>query len=278
MPALPDDRSPASLYLDLLKRCLTRTGFPERFAAYRSRSPVRRALVALATAFSRKPLALVRRVVVDPEAREMGRDWPADAETMIGWRRLSHLADLVRDVVAKDVPGDLPESGVWRGGASILMRAALEVCGDRSRRVFACDSFEGLPPPDPARYPADEGLNLHEKRQLAISLDEVKANFARYGYLDDRVVFVRGWFRDTLPTLAVDRLAILRLDGDLYASTIEALDALYRKVSVGGYVVVDDYGAIEACKKAVEDFRAREGVREPIEAIDDYGVFWRRER
>src|SRR5262245_13787659 len=278
MPAFPVDRSPASLYLDLLKRCLTRTAFPERFAEHRSRSPVRRAMASLATAFSRRPLAIVRRVAVDPDARERGRDWPAEAETMIGWRRLSHLADLVKEVVQDHVPGDLLEAGVWRGGASILMRGALEAYGDRRRRVFACDSFEGLPPPDPARYPADAGLALHEKRQLAVSLEEVKENFARYGLLDDRVVFVKGWFRDTLPALEVDRLAVLRLDGDLYASTTEALDALYRKVSVGGSVVVDDYQVIEACRRAVDDFRAREKITERIQPIDDDGVFWRRER
>jgi O-methyltransferase len=149
--------------------------------------------------------------------------------------------------------------------------------GDLTRTVWLADSFQGLPKPNPGRYPADRDDRLWAKTELAVSLDEVKANFDRYGLLDDQVRFLQGWFSETLPSAPIDRLAVLRLDGDMYESTKVALDALYPKLSVGGYVIVDDYGAIPACRQAVSDFRLENGVEEPIHSIDWTGVYWRRQ-
>jgi O-methyltransferase len=91
---------------------------------------------------------------------------------------------------------------------------------------------------------------LHKARELAVSLEQVKANFDRYGLLDDQVRFLKGWFRDTLPVAPIERLAVLRLDGDMYESPMDTLVNLYPKLSEGGYVIVDDYGAIPACRQA----------------------------
>ncbi|RPH80243.1 MAG: hypothetical protein EHM80_05790, partial [Nitrospiraceae bacterium] len=84
-----------------------------------------------------------------------------------------------------------------------------------------------------------------------------------------------GWFRDTLPTAPISQLAVLRLDGDLYESTMDALNALYPKVSPGGFVVVDDYG-LPTCRAAIDDFRRARGIIDPIHRIDWTGVFWQR--
>jgi Macrocin-O-methyltransferase (TylF) len=111
-----------------------------------------------------------------------------------------------------------------------------------------------------------------------VSLEEVKANFAKYGLLDDRVVFLKGWFKDTLPSAPIERLAVLRLDGDMYESTMVALTSLYDKVSSNGFVIIDDYGCIESCRKAVHDFRESRGISEPILDIDGFGVYWRKVR
>jgi O-methyltransferase len=195
---------------------------------------------------------------------------------MIGLHRLDNLEECITDVLRRGVPGDLIETGVWRGGATIFMRAVLEAYGDLDRLVWAADSFEGLPPPDPAAYPADEGDKHWQKSQLAVSLDEVRHNFNRYGLLDHRVRFLVGWFRDTLPDAPIERLSILRLDGDMYESTIVALRSLYPKLSPGGYVIVDDYGAVKGCRAAVEDFRAEHGITDELHKIDWSGVFWQR--
>ena len=141
--------------------------------------------------------------------------------------------------------------------------------------MWAADSFEGLPKADPARYPVDTGDRHWRYRQLGVSLDEVKANFSKYGLLDDQVRFLVGWFRDTLPNAPIERLAVMRLDGDMYESTMDALTNLYPKLSVGGYVIIDDY-ALASCQSAVEDFRKKHGISEPIRPIDWIGAFWQR--
>lgn len=208
------------------------------------------------------------------QQRENGLDWPSRSLSMVGARRLLQLQRAAEFVIERRIPGDFIETGVWRGGACILMRAVLAAHGVRDRRVWVADSFQGLPPPDPAQYPADHGQRLHEFPQLAVSLEAVRENFARFGLLDDQVVFLPGWFRDTLPLAPIDKLAILRLDGDLYESTIQALDALYDRLSVGGFAIVDDYGVFANCRAAVNDFRARRGITARIYDIDGSGVFW----
>jgi O-methyltransferase len=269
--------SPAArLYLDLLKRCLTREVLGQLYRPLAPYSPMPARLTGWTntalSALLRKPVVVM--VKTSPDARAMGKDWPADAETMIGRKRLDNLESLVVDVIDRGVPGDLLEAGVWRGGAAILMRAVLRACGDTQRLVWAADSFQGLPRPNATRFPADRSYqSLHI--DIAVPLEEVKTNFARYGLLDDQVRFLVGWFSDTLPAAPVDRLAVLRLDGDMYQSTIEALDALYPKVSTGGYVIIDDY-FLPSCRQAVDDYRARHRVVETLEPIDWASVYWRK--
>ena len=202
---------------------------------------------------------------------------------MIGLKRLQNIQDCVTDVIEKGVPGDLIETGVWRGGASIFMRAILKAHGDTARKMWVADSFEGLPKPDPKNYPADAAEErkdaFYKFDQLAVSEEKVRANFARYGLLDDQVTFLKGWFRDTLPTIpATQRFAIIRLDGDLYESTWDAITALYPKLSVGGYCLIDDYGGIPACRAAVDEYRSQNGINEPIQSVDRSCVFWQKVR
>jgi hypothetical protein len=211
----------------------------------------------------------------DPEIRAIGRDWPRTAQTMIGSARLRNLRMLAEQVLLEDIPGDLIEAGVWRGGACILMRGVLAAYGISNRTVWVADSFQGLPEPDPAQYPADANDHHSAYKELVVSVEDVKKNFELYGLLDEQVKFLKGWFKDTLHTAPVERLSILRLDGDMYSSTIQTLEALYHKVSSGGFVVVDDY-ILKGCRAAVDDFRAREKVEEPLQEIDGAAVYWRK--
>jgi len=80
-------------------------------------------------------------------------------------------------------------------------------------------------------------------------------NFRKYDLLDRQVRFLKGWFSETLPGCPIERLAVLRLDGDMYESTMDALKHFYPKLSAGGYLIVDDYGAAPACKTAIHEFR-----------------------
>lgn len=209
------------------------------------------------------------------EERAEGRDRPEYAQTMIGLKRMENVRDCAETVLAEGVPGDFVEAGAWRGGASLLLRGILAAYGDRERRVTVADSFEGLPPPDPERYPHDAGDVNHMAEELAVSLEEVRANFERYGLLDDQVEFVKGWFKDSLPGLADRDWALIRLDGDLYESTIDGLRNLYPRLQPGGFLIVDDYG-FDNCRAAVEDYRREHDINEPIQRIDWVGAFWRR--
>jgi O-methyltransferase len=269
-----------ALFLDLIKKCLTRDLFA---IDYQPVGPGKGMFGWLRSALMRKLLVprkaqLFQQVPVNHHLRAEGRDWPFEGETMIGLRRLDNLQFCITDVLRRSVPGDLIETGVWRGGATIFMRAVLKAFGDTNRIVWVADSFQGLPKPNPERYPADLGVDLWRCSQLAVSLEEVKANFVRFGLLDQQVRFLVGWFRDTLPTAPIERLAVLRLDGDLYESTMDALQYLYPKLSLGGYLIVDDYGCVAGCKAAVADFRVAHGIIEEIVPIDWSGVFWKRLR
>lgn len=271
-------RDPAGLYLDLLVRCLTGTLDADELHVVRPLNRWKRQVWKRfeRLVLDRQRLEVVRRVAVRRELRDEGRDWPIGAETMVGLRRLSSLRDCVTRVVRDGVPGDLLEAGTWRGGSAILMRGVLDALGDVDRTVWVADSFQGVPPPDPERYPADRGDTHWTWGELAVPVEEVRANFAKYGLLDDRVRFLEGWFKDTLPGAPIEQLAVLRVDGDLYESTLDTLRPLYPKVSAGGFVIIDDYGCVPACKLAVDEFRDEHGIAAPLEKIDWTGVFWRK--
>lgn len=210
----------------------------------------------------------------DSNRRFLGRDWPSLAFSMIGGVRMRNLRHACETVILDGVEGDFIETGVWRGGACILMKGILEAYGDETRRIFVADSFAGPPAPDPENFPADATDKHHTRTQLQVSRADVEDNFRRCGLLDERVIFLEGWFKDTLPHAPIDKLAVLRLDGDMYESTIEALDALYHTVSYGGFVIVDDYFLLP-CAKAVQDFREHYGITSPILPIDHEGTYWR---
>jgi hypothetical protein len=207
-----------------------------------------------------------------------GESCPEKGETMIGYKRLTNIEFCVRETIRNNIPGDLIETGVWRGGACIFMRALLKIFDVNNKTVWVADSFKGLPPPDTKDYPEDEGINLFRCPEFSVSHDEVRQNFVKYNLLDGQVKFLKGWFKDTLPSAPIQKLSVLRLDGDLYESTIDALFYLYPKLSVGGFCIIDDWGAIPACKKAIDDYREIFSIDERIQVIDWTGVFWVKER
>jgi O-methyltransferase len=264
----------ARLYIELLKKSLTCSLYSQSDGSVvRATAAWKRWMLRL---LARRNLRLVRYTPPEQLGREVGADWPTMALTMIGHKRLDNLQECIESVLRDKVPGDLIETGVWRGGATIFMRGVLKAHGVRDRTVWVADSFEGLPRPNAVKYPADLGDTTYSLPFLAVSLEEVRANFARLGLLDDQVRFLKGWFRDTLPVAPIDQLAVARLDGDLYESTMDALVHLYPKIAPGGYLIVDDYEAYPACKKAIHEYRNAHGIDEEIRHIDWTGVFWRK--
>jgi O-methyltransferase len=272
-----------TLYLDLLKRSLTGALTEDNDSILGgvrtagSTSLKRRAANMAGRLASRFKLEIVYKKPYDPSLREVGRDWPARAESMIGLRRMDNIQQCVQTVLDDDVPGDLIEAGVWRGGACIFMKANLLARGDTSRTVWVADSFEGLPPPNATLYPADTGDDLHTRSGLGVGADQVRHNFERYGVLDDKVKFLVGWFKDTLPKAPIDAISVMRLDGDMYESTWQAIEALYPKLSPGGFCIVDDFGSHQSqAGQAIIDYRKANGIEEEIVDIDGFGAYWRR--
>jgi hypothetical protein len=254
------ERPAVKLYLDLLKHSLTNTLFEKE------------------PDFDQKNEFLF----VDEFIRHYIN---SQAVSMLSLHRLNHLQSCIEDVLAHEIGGDLIETGVWRGGATIFMRAALKAYDATDRIVWVADSFEGLPEPDADKFPleakAHQGSVMKKTyKHFAVSLEDVQRNFSAYGMLDDHVRFLKGWFKDSLPTAPIEALAILRLDGDFYESTRDALVNLYDKLSIGGYAIIDDYGETgwTYCRKAVDEFRLERGIEEPLLPVDLKSFFWRKQR
>jgi O-methyltransferase len=201
--------------------------------------------------------------------------WSLHGLTMVGLTRLDDLQQCVEAIARDGVEGDLIEAGVWRGGASMLMRATLNTL-DAGRVVWLADSFEGFPEPDQGTFPADSERDLSRFDFFSVAMEEVRANFARLG-LDQGIRFVPGFFDETMPTLRGGTWSLVRLDSDTYESTVFALDALYPGLSAGGYLILDDYYMLPECRRAVDDYRRDHGITEPLEPIDWNSVRWRRE-
>ena len=207
----------------------------------------------------------------DLDKRTNGLDWPSKALSMIGLLRMNNIQECVEDVLTNNIPGDFIETGVWRGGSAIFMRALLQAHKVNDRKVYAADSFQGVPE---SSLGQDKKFNFSQHEALAVPLEEVKKNFEDYGFVS-QVRFIKGWFKHTLHKTDIKRLAILRLDGDLYESTMDSLNALYDKLSIGGYCIVDD-AAIPCCLNAVNDFRAKHGVGDKMIKIDWTGLYWKK--
>ena len=259
-------------YLSLLKKALAASLYEESaWALISSRSLLKNAVRRLLARFS---LRLLLYRPYDASARENGADWPMFGFTMVGTKRLDNIQECIEDVVGKGVEGDFVECGVWRGGASILARAALDACGGADRIVWLADSFEGMP----KRQSADlTDLALDGIDYLAVSLEDVKRNFSKFDLLDDRVRFVKGWFAESLPKASIGKISVLRLDADYYSSTMDALSSLFDKVSPNGYIIVDDYHVFNSCKSAITDFLAARTISPQLVEIDGSAVYWQKQ-
>jgi O-methyltransferase len=209
---------------------------------------------------------------IDPQRNE-GLDWPDRAHTMIGIKRLNNLHSCLDYIRTNKIEGDLIETGVWRGGACIFMKYYNDLY-KMNKKIFVADSFQGLPEPDLQKYPQDINDTHHQIDYLKVSLEEVKNNFNLYGVLDENVIFLKGWFKDTLEkNPLIKKLGLLRFDGDMYGSTIDVLESLYDKIVDNGILIIDDY-CLPNCLKAITDFRNVKDIKDEIEIVDKCGIFW----
>jgi O-methyltransferase len=186
--------------------------------------------------------------------------------TMAPRKTLENVEFCIRECVKNKIEGDFIECGVWRGGISIFVNEIFKSLNE-NRKVYLSDSFEGLPKPNPEKYPMDSGDIHWTLPELSVSLESVKENFKIFGDINDNIIFLKGWFKDTLPTCEIEKICILRMDGDMYESTIDTLVNLYPKLSIGGFCIVDDYGH-KGANKAVHDYRDEHNITDEIIIID----------
>ena len=172
--------------------------------------------------------------------------------------------------------GDYAEFGVWRGGASIFARAVLKAHAVEDRSVHVFDSFQGLP----EASTGEDNDSWSKMTFLMVPLQDVQANFEAFGLLDSQTQFHQGFFGASCPEFRKDfmgRLAVIRLDGDMYESTMDILYNVYEMLSVSGYAIIDDYG-IDECKKAIAEFMKVNSIEEEIKIVDDYGAYFQKSR
>jgi O-methyltransferase len=269
-------------YLELLKKTLLdihRLEFGEFKPIHNNPQSWRLKLISILNKLLlQKGYSITKYIPHNLEDRLNGKDWPAYADTMIGLKRLENIQFCIEEILKNHIEGDLIETGVWRGGATIWMKGLLKAYENDDKIVWVADSFSGLPKPDSSKYKQDANDRHFLYKELAIPVETVRYNFAKYDLLDDKVKFLVGWFKDTLPNAPIEKLALLRLDGDMYESTMDALLHLYSKLSIGGYIIIDDWGAVSACKEAVIDFRTKFNITEEIIPIDWSGVYWKKLR
>jgi O-methyltransferase len=189
--------------------------------------------------------------------------------TMLGCRRARTLYRLAAEAERQGIPGALVDCGAWNGGSTAILAA-----GAPTRTAWAFDSFEGLPAPTVQ----DDDDAASWKGSCLGREEHVREAFRRYA--DPRQLrIVKGWFQDTLPAHApeIGPIAVLHADGDWFESIKLTLEVLYAQVTVGGWVVVDDYATWSGARKAVETFRAERGIRSPLVHTES-SAHWRKAR
>lgn len=206
----------------------------------------------------------------DAKLRQFGDDWPPFGHTMVGHVRLQNIKTLIEAIVAKNVPGDFAELGVWRGGSCIFAKAVFDTLGQHDRVVYVFDAFESLP-----GYGSASSF-------IKTSEETVRHNFQKYGVLDDNVAFIRGLFKDTLPNFRTyhprTSIAILRLDGNFYDSHQDALYYLYELVPIGGCVIFDDIMSHAAVQQCWADFQKDHGFTEKLVPVDRHAAYFMKTR
>lgn len=201
--------------------------------------------------------------------------WANGSYTGIGTSGLDNLRFCCQQAIKDAIPGDFLEAGVWRGGAGIAM-ASIADYYQQDRTTWMLDSFQGMPPLN-TECP-HEVTDYSALTGLAVPLLEVVEGFKRFDVFD-RVVFVPGWLKDTLPGLSVKQLSVLRLDTDYYESTLASLVALYPILSPGGWVVVDDYDCVPGAKTAVDQYRDEHSIVDQMYRMNHkhgMGVYWQK--
>lgn len=194
--------------------------------------------------------------------------------TLTSLERMYAVYQAVEHVVRAGIPGDWVECGVWKGGSSMAAALSLLHLGQSDRALWLYDTFEGMTPPDEldrdydgqlAQARLDQAKKSGGESRWAVGLDAVREAMDSTGYPAEQVRYVPGKVEDTLshdhPQDMPERIAVLRLDTDWYASTKHEMEHLYPRLIPGGVLIIDDYGHWQGCRKAVDEYFAEHGIQ-----------------
>ena len=211
----------------------------------------------------------------DDEARDIIR--AVKPYSMTSPERLNAFILATRYIARHNIPGDIVECGVWRGGSMQACARTLLSVGEDERELYLFDTYEGMTPPTAEDLrrdgrPAQELLDAQGKDRpiwAVASLEDVQAGFENVPYPKERVHYVQGRVEDTVPAQAPEQIAILRLDTDWYASTKHELEHLYSRLVSGGVLLIDDYGYWQGSRQAVDEFLDKTGERLLLLRMDE---------
>lgn len=202
--------------------------------------------------------------------------------TLTSAKRIQVLCEATRHISRAGIPGDVVECGVWRGGSMMAVARTLLGESDRARSLYLFDTFEGMT--DPTEYDVSvdgetaavllRGTQKSEDREspwCVAGKDGVRDAMERTNYPVDRIHLIQGRVEETVPGMAPDRIALLRLDTDWYESTRHEMEHLYPRLEQGGVLIVDDYGHWKGARKAVDEYLERTGHRIMLHRIDYTG-------
>jgi hypothetical protein len=225
------------------------------------------------------------RAAVDAVAKKV----IAAVLTMTSPERMANSEFCALDAIERGLEGDFVETGVWRGGVSMVMRkAALLTKTDACHESWLFDSYEGLPAENKmdelhsAAWKGQEHSTMDEKGSYAFEggVETVKRDVEKFvGGNSDTIHFVKGWFQDTVFKAPISKISVLRLDGDMYSSTMDVLHAFYDKVVPTGYVIIDDYGHWPQCKAAIHDYFDKEkkmNITALLKKVDYTGSYFQK--
>ncbi|MFF7011596.1 TylF/MycF/NovP-related O-methyltransferase [Streptomyces fimicarius] len=211
----------------------------------------------------------------DDEAKEIIR--AVKPYSMTSPERLNAFILATRHIARHNIPGDIVECGVWRGGSMQACARTLLSVGETERDLYLFDTYEGMTPPTAEDLRRDgrsaqELLDAQGKDRpiwAVASLEDVKAGFENIPYPKERVHYVQGRVEDTVPAQAPEQISILRLDTDWYASTKHELDHLYGRLVSGGVLLIDDYGYWQGSRQAVDEFLDKTGEQLLLLRMDE---------
>jgi len=192
----------------------------------------------------------------------------------------------IKYIVENNIPGDIVECGVWKGGIMQLAALTLAALGDTSRSIYLYDTFEGMP--EPGKFDVDWNGNSPHKKWESMQWENITSVGSRFGfggtletvssvmnetsYPVDNFVYVKGMVETTIPNISPSKIAYLRLDTDWYSSTAHELEHLYPLLSLGGVLVIDDYGYYKGSRKATDEYFKKNKVKMLLSRVSHLGV------